>query len=118
VSFKDTLGPTYWLEGNRKIGTTVPQRIAGDPSSLFATFVSLGEIPGGVPIPGIVGLLGIDPLSAVNLGAGLTDPLGVGSIPFTVPADPAFVTTPLYYQAVGVGAALVLSLHFGCVWTQ
>jgi hypothetical protein len=118
VSLRDTQGPTYWLEGNRKIGTTVPQRLAGDPNTLFATFVALGENPVGLPIPGVTGLLMIDPLSAVSLGAGLLDAMGSGTVPFAVPNDPAFVTTPLYYQAVGVGTALVLSLHFGCVCTQ
>jgi hypothetical protein len=118
VSFHDVVGPTYWLEGNREIGTAVAQRVRGEPVSLFATFVALGEIPGGVPIPGIGGLLGIDPLTAITLGAGLTDAAGAGSIPFAVPADPVFTTTPLFYQAVGVSPSLVLSMHFGCVWTQ
>jgi hypothetical protein len=118
VSLRDVAGPTYWLEGNRRIGTTVQQRIAGDPNALFATFAALGEIPGGVPVPGIVGLVSIDPLTAVSIGAGLTDASGVGTVPFSVPNDPVFVSTPLYYQAVGVGTGLSLSLHFGCVFTQ
>jgi hypothetical protein len=118
VSLRDVTGPTYWLDGNRHIGATVQQRVAGDPGSLFATFVSLGELPAGVPIPGIGGLLGIDPVVAVSIGAGLTDATGAGNLAMTVPNDPAFLTTPLYYQAVGVGTSLVLSLHFGCVFTQ
>jgi hypothetical protein len=116
VSLKDVVGPTYWLNGNRKIGTTVQQRVSGDANTLFATFVSLGEIPGGIPVPGIVGLVGIDPLTAVTLGSGLLDATGAASLPFAVPNDLAFVSTPLYYQAVGVGTQLVLSLHFGCVF--
>lgn len=119
VSLKDVQGPTYWLAGNRRIGTTVQQRIAADPSILFATFVSLGEIPGGgVAVPGIVGLVSIDPLSAITLGSGLTDANGAASIPFSVPNDPAFLTTPLFYQAVGVSSTLAMSLHFGVVFTQ
>lgn len=118
VSLRDVAGPTYWLDGNRKIGTTVDQRVAADPSTLFATFVALGEVPGGIPVPGIVGLVMIDPSTAVTLGAGVTTAAGVGTLPFAVPNDPVFTTTPLYYQAVGVGAVLSLSLHFGCVFTQ
>lgn len=118
VSLRDVSGPTYWLEGDRRIGSTVQQRVAYDPNTLFATFVALGENPVGIPVPGFQGLVMIDPLSAVTLGAGLTDAAGVGTIPFAVPNDPAFLTTPLYYQAVGVGSVLALSQHFGVVWTQ
>lgn len=118
VSFQDVVGPTYWLDGNRKIGTTVAQRVLGEPSSLFATFVAFGEYVPGIPIAGIGGLLEIDLATAVNLGAGLTDATGEGSIPFAVPVNTAFVTTPLYYQAIAVSPGLVLSRHFGCVWTQ
>jgi hypothetical protein len=116
VSLRDVQGPTYWLAGNRRIGTTVQQQVAGDPNTLFATFVALAEIPGGIPVPGIGGLVMIDPLTAVTLGSGLLDASGAGSAPFAVPNDVAFVSTPLYYQAVGVSAQLVLSLHFGCVF--
>ncbi len=118
VSLLDVGGPTYWLDGNRKLGTTVQQTVASDPVSLFATFVALGEIPAGIPVPGLIGLVKIDPLSAITLGAALTDATGVGTIPFVLPNDPALLTTPLYYQAVGVGSALLLSQHFGVVCTQ
>jgi hypothetical protein len=118
VSFRDVAGPTYWLDGNRKIGTTVAQRAAGDPNTLFATFIALGENPVGIPIPGVIGLWMLDVPSSVNIGAGLIDATGAGSIPLTAPANPAFVTTELFYQAVGLSAGLVLSLDFGCVWTQ
>lgn len=119
VSVKDTIGPTFWVAGNRRIGTNVTHAVRGAPNALFATFAALGQNPGGLSFPGVNGLFLLDPVSAVTLTIGVLDAAGESNASVGLPANTLFVTWPLYYQAGAWDAAgVTLGHHFGVVATN
>jgi hypothetical protein len=118
VSIRDVVGPTYWIRGNRKLGTNVTHELRGAPNALFGTFVALGENPTGAPFPGVSGLFHLDFATTVTLALGLTDANGEASYPVAIPNDPMFLSMPLYYQAGSWSTQIELGYHFGVVCTQ
>jgi len=118
VSVRDVWGPTYWVAGNRKIGTPVTHRVRGTASAVFATFVALGEVPGGLQFPGIGGYFNLDPVTTSTLQIGVLDAAGEANTPFTIPNDPLFLQYPLYYQAGAWDAVgIAFGYHFGILAT-
>ncbi|MEM7307660.1 MAG: VCBS repeat-containing protein [Planctomycetota bacterium] len=84
---------------------------AGEPWAL-----ALATAPASVPFAPF-GLLQLDLGALVGIEAGLLDAEGDGVVPFAVPANPALVGTPLFWQAV-VGAGLRLTNRDAAVITQ
>ena len=118
VSIRDVAGPTYWIQGNRKIGTTVTHQVRGTPNALFGTFVAAGENPTGTSFPGIGGLWFLDLATTTTLALGVMDGSGAGSFSRAIPADPVFLSTPLFYQAAEWTTAIQFGHYFGVVCTQ
>lgn len=118
VSVRDVVGPTYWIAGNRKIGTSVSHELRGAPNALFGTFVALAENPVGAQFPGVNGLFYLDFTTTVTMALGLTDANGAATYPVAIPNDPIFLSMPLYYQAGTWGTQLDFGFHFGVVCTQ
>lgn len=118
VSVRDVVGPTYWIAGNRKIGTTVSHEVRGAVNALYGTFVALGENPVGAQFPGVNGLFYLDFATTVTMVLGLTDANGAATFSSAIPNDPIFLSMPLYYQAGTWGTQLELGYHFGVVCTQ
>lgn len=100
VSVKDTIGPTYWINSNRKLNTSVEFAVDGPAGEPFGAFLS-GGITGGSPIPGMLGLWYLDFATMVAVGSGTLDANGQARMPLLIPNLPFLVTTPLHYQAVG-----------------
>lgn len=118
VSIRDVVGPTYWIEGNRHLATTLQHRVATAPGALFGVFVAVAENPPGVPFPGIQGLWYLDLPTTTLLGFGTADAAGLGSVAVAVPNDPLFLTTPLWYQAAAVPAGIQFGYDFAVVCTR
>lgn len=118
VSIRDVAGPTYWIEGNRKIGTTLNHQVRGTPNALFGTFIAAGENPAGVSFPGIGGLWFLDLPTTTTLVLGVLDANGQATFARTIPNNPAYLSTPLFYQAAEWTTAIQFGLHFGVVCTQ
>ena len=117
VSVKDVVGPTFWVAGNRKIGTTVTHKVRGSAGAVFATFAALAATP-GVPLPGIGGLFHLDPATTVTVSIGVLDLNGESDAPMGIPNDNLFVIYPIFYQAGSWDAAgIALGYHFGIVAT-
>jgi hypothetical protein len=118
VSVKDVVGPTYWIQGNRPLGATQSHAIRGDANALFGTFVALGQNPAGVAFPGVTGLWLLDLATTTTLAFGSTDNNGAGLALLTIPNDPRFLSTPLYFQAGSWASQLKFGYQFGVVCTQ
>lgn len=117
VSIRDVIGPTYWVAGNRKVGTTVTHKVRGTPNASFATFVAVAEAP-GLPFPGIAGTFNLDLATTVMVQFGLLDGAGAADTPYTIPNDPLFLQYPLWYQAAALDAAgIAFGFHFGILAT-
>ncbi len=99
VSLRDVIGPTYWIGGNRQLGSTVVHRVRGTASAAFATFAALGENPAGLPFPGVAGNLNLDPATTVTLQIGGLDTAGESNTNIQIPNDPLFLSNPIFYQA-------------------
>jgi len=118
VTLKDAYGPTFWVAGNRQIGSQVTHKVRGSANAVFATFAALGENAAGISFPGVGGLFYLDPPTTVTLSIGVLDPAGESDVTTTIPNDPLFVTYPLFYQAGASDAAgIALGYHFGIVAT-
>jgi len=118
VSVKDVVGPTFWINSNRRIGTTVQCAVRGDANATYATFIAAGERNPGLPLPGISGLLMVDS-TAVMLTLSTLDGTGAASSNLAVPNLPFLLTTPTWYQAGMLsGTAISLGYDFGVVFTQ
>jgi hypothetical protein len=118
VSVKDVIGPTFWVAGNRKIGTAVTHKVRGSANAVFATFAALAENPAGIAFPGITGLFLLDPPTAVTVSIGVLDLNGESDTSVTIPLDNLFVVNPLWFQAGAWDAlGIALGYHFGIVCT-
>jgi len=118
VSVKDVVGPTFWINSNRKLGATVQCAVRGDASATYATFIAAGERNPGLPLPGISGLLMLDG-TAQMLTLGTLDATGAASSNLAVPNLPFLLTTPFWFQAgMYSGTTISLGYDFGVVFTQ
>jgi hypothetical protein len=118
VSVKDVVGPTFWVNSNRRVGTTVQCAVRGDANATYATFIAANERNPGLPLPGIQGLLMLDSTAAMMTLATL-DNTGGGSSSLAVPNLPFLITTPFWYQAGMLsGSTVSLGYDFGVVFVQ
>jgi hypothetical protein len=118
VSIRDVVGPTFWINSNRRINTTVVCAVRGDAGAAFATFIAAGEQNPGVPIPGIGGLLLLDG-TAQMMVLGTLSNSGAGNHNLAVPNLPFLLTTPFWFQAgTALGSSVSLGYHFCVVFTQ
>ena len=118
VSVKDVIGPTFWINSNRRVGTTVQCAVRGDANATYATFIAANERNPGLPLPGINGLLMLDGTATMMTLATL-DGTGAASTPLAVPNLPFLLTTPFWYQAGMLsGSAVSLGYDFGVVFVQ
>lgn len=118
VSVRDTTGPTHWIAGNRRLGTTVQQQIRTAAFTPYALFIAAGENPAGTPFPGILGSCYLDLSSTATLAIGAADGNGSASLPLSYPNDPRFLSTPLWFQAVDWTTQLSFGWQCGVVATQ
>lgn len=118
VSVQDVFGPTFWVAGNRQLGATVSREVRGTPGAAFATFVSLSSLPAGMPLPGIVGALYLNPSLTFGLQIGTLDALGGNSTTMAIPNDPMFLSYGLYYQAGMWDSVPSLGLPCGILASQ
>lgn len=99
----DRGGQDHWLRGTLGQGRTIRVRTGGNPGESVA-YLFAAALWAPFPVPGINGLLIIDP-STLILG------IVVGSIPaggvheraFVVPTDPSLIGGVLYTQALRIG---------------
>jgi hypothetical protein len=118
VSLKDVYGPTYGIEGNRRIGTTLTHRVLGNPTDFYAAFVAAFDNPGGISFPGVNGTYWLELATTVTLNFGSLDGTGLGSFTVAIANDPVFLSFPLSYQAVGIGSTIDFGQPFRVVCTQ
>ncbi len=115
---KDVVGPTFWINSNRRVGTTVQCAVRGDANATYATFIAANERNPGLPLPGINGLLMLDSTATMMTLATL-DNTGAGSSSLVVPNLPFLLSTPFWYQAGMVsGSTVSLGYDFGVVFVQ
>jgi len=118
VSVEDITGPVYCIKGNRKVNTSVPFTVDGEPSALYATFIAAGRLPSGLAVGGFNGLWYLDFASTNLFLNGSLDASGKASTSILIPNDPILLTVPLYHQAVTIGSTREFSSDFACVMTK
>lgn len=91
-----------------RVGRTLTLDARGPSNDVW--FLSVALAPGHVPLPPF-GTLYLDPVQLTPLGASVLDPLGRGSMRFAIPALPAYVGIPLYWQAAFLGAPRLSNLE-------
>ncbi|MFO1053221.1 MAG: hypothetical protein U1F36_13495 [Planctomycetota bacterium] len=106
VSVKDTPGPTFWINSNRKLSTTVDFTVNGPANAPFASFLSIGRTP-GVTFPGMVGVWYLDFSTMTGTGSGVLDASGQFVLSLPIPLLASLVTVPLSYQAVAADAGII-----------
>jgi hypothetical protein len=118
VSVKDVAGPTFWINSNRQLGTTVVCAVRGDANATYATFIAAGELNPGLALPGINGLLMLNSTATMLTLAPLSA-MGVGNSNLAIPNLPFLLTTPFWFQAGMLsGSAISLGFDFGVVFVQ
>lgn len=118
VSVRDTVGPTYWLRGNRMLGANITQEVRGAPFAFCGLFLAAAANPTGTQFPGVLGSCLLDLGSTVTLAFTVADANGVGSLPFSYPNDPRFLSTPLWFQGAEQTTQIAFGLQFGVVASQ
>ena len=88
------------------------------PNALFGLFIAVAENPAGTPFPGIATPWYLDLGTTTTLGFGTADANGAGSVNIAVPNDPAFLSTPLWYEPAALTAQIEFGYQFGVVCTQ
>jgi hypothetical protein len=118
VSVKNVVGPTFWIDSNRKIGTSVVCAVRGDANAPYATFIAAGELNPGVQVPGVSGLLMLNG-TAVMMRLATLDGMGIGNNNLAVPNQTWLLTTPFWFQAgMSSGSTISLGYDFGVVFTH
>ncbi len=117
VSVRDTVGPTFWIDGNRQLGSSVLSSVRGAPNVFFGSFAALGATT-GVSFPGVGGLYTLDPATTVTLRFGVLDGAGRSDLPGLVPIDPLLLSIPIHYQAGMIATTPSLGLGFAIVASQ
>lgn len=117
VSLRDTVGPTFWISGNRLLGSSVLSSVRGAPNVFFGSFAALGATA-GVSFPGVTGLYTLDPATTVTMRFGVLDALGRSDLPAAIPVDPLLLAVPIHYQAGMIAGAPSLGLRFSIVASQ
>lgn len=118
VSVRDVYGPTYWISSNRKIGTTLVHEVRTEPNAFFGLFIAVAENPAGTPFAGVTTPWFLDLGTTTTLAFGTADTTGAGSANIAVPNDPAFLSTPLWYQPAALTTQIEFGYQFGVVCTQ
>lgn len=118
VSVRDVYGPTYWISSNRKIGTTLVHEVRTEPNAFFGLFIAVAENPAGTPFLGVTTPWFLDLGTTTTLGFGTTAGFGIGTVNIPVPNDPAFLSTPLWYQPATLTTQIEFGYQFGVVCTQ
>jgi hypothetical protein len=118
VSVRDTLGPSYWMRGNRMLGTTVQQEVRGTPFALCGLFLAAAENPTGTPFPGVLGSCFLDLGSTATLAFTVADGSGAATLPFSYPNDTRFLGTPLWFQAAEWTTQIAFGHQFGVVGSR
>ena len=101
------LGPTFCLQGNRRLNTTVQVDVFGKANSAFGMFLSAART-GGLQVPGIQGTLFLDPATLVVFFTGAFDANGAFTTNVTIPDDQGLLLAPLYVQGLHVDGHLML----------
>lgn len=118
VSLRAAIGPTFTMPANRQMGPAqLPFNIMGAPGGAgapFALFASPVELQPGLSIPGVSGLLNLNPSFMVHLFDGNYDNNSYFSTSFQIPIVPALTTSPVWFQAVDlVGGKIRIGFHHG-----
>ncbi|MCB9885108.1 MAG: hypothetical protein H6838_06420 [Planctomycetes bacterium] len=117
VSLRDTVGPTFWIDGNRLLGSNVLSSVRGAPNVFFGSFAALGS-SAGVSFPGVAGLYTLDPATTVTLRFGVLDAAGRSDLPAAIPTSPLLLSVPIHYQAGMIAGTPSLGLEFAVVASQ
>jgi hypothetical protein len=119
IALQMAVGPTFNVDGPRRINKSQLLSVAGTPGATYAVALAPLVLPAGLPIPGFSGLWYLDPATTTILLQGTLDMAGKASIGITVPNDPYLTLAPTFFQPAQLTATTVqVGFHHGAVFTQ
>ena len=104
VSLRRATNPSFCMQGERKLGGSTQLQVDGSPSAAFVIFLAAGASPAPIPLPGFIGALEIDPLTAQPFVSGALDASGTWSQKLTIPNLTGLAGIPIHWQGLEVGA--------------
>lgn len=112
ISLQLGLGPTFCLQGNRKLGATRTLAVHDAPGLPVVFFYAPGRLPQGIQVPGINGTWFLDPARLFFFFTGTTDAAGTFAFSLPLPNDPSLLTAVLYVQGFHVSPSLQIDLGY------
>jgi hypothetical protein len=117
VSIAFASGPSFAIADNRQVGMSLPFVVQGGAAAAgapFAVLLAAAEQVPPIQLPGVSGLLALDPLTLAVLYSGTLDTTGGNRTSFSVPNLPVLTQGATWFQAgTVVGGQIVLGTHHG-----
>lgn len=122
ISVQIAATPSFSIPDNRRINSTLPFKVDGGStlaSAPYAIFIAAAEQNPPIQLPGVQGLLGLDPITLAVLTTGTLDAAGVATNLIQVPNLPVLTSAATWFQGAAVsGGTLMLGFHHGLAFTN